>query len=494
MSTGKYRKCVPPHTHLIQSMEEADINLKIAVGELIANSIEFGALNIDLTYTKKKCFGYRDDGDGCADLEGMIALGSHAPTKNKKRNGGSGIGRHGVGFKDAVIWMGAQVSVHSCTVEGKKESVFADWEEIKCASQWNFEFEDDSERSTHGVTITVTELRDRFRGWKSVSTHIAELFSAAIDAGIVITVDEVPVRALPAPILEGEIHFQVDHDGLRCEGRCGILADNKTPFGWNVRYGHLTIAANYTAEGFGEHSPQGFWGMMYMVDAEKKWKLTRNKTRSENLPSMLNCPELQKIIEPILKKLEQRDDAITIQLNHSLAQTDLTEMLEEIRVSEAENGFQAVRKSRSQNQPPPDEPRQPRIPNPNPQPRQPKTWLPDELSRTKKLLRLAQRVQLIRYNGDDIGYAELAQSNTTLRIYIDNYSEHGKQIWRDRFLLDHQAIMLLGIFFGTDTDIPAQLRLPIGETPIIKDKIAKTCAYLFKHLKLSLATNTSSAA
>jgi hypothetical protein len=76
------------------------MSLRKSIAELCANSLDKHAQNIELAYYHND-FRITDDGDGCWELSAMLRLGEHFNADNDPT-----IGRHGVGFKDATIWLG----------------------------------------------------------------------------------------------------------------------------------------------------------------------------------------------------------------------------------------------------------------------------------------------------------------------------------------------------------------------------------------------------
>ena len=484
MSMGKYYKNVPPSTGLIKAMIDADLSLKTCIAELIGNALDQDAKRIDLSLNKKHPgeFTISDDGKGCPNLEKMIMLGSHVPSKKGT------IGRYGVGCKDAVVWLGGSTLIDSLTGSGKKESAFVDWLQL---DNWQVQFEDDCVRATRGVTITVKDLRvRRFTGWKSVGAYVSELFSAAIDHGVVITVDGKVVKSNPAPLLDNRVPFRITREGLVFEGFCGILVDKGISSGWNIRYGWQTIASNCTNEGFGELSPQGFWGMGYMVDdGEREWNLTRNKNWSEDLASMLNSPDLWEIVQPLLEKLQQANDQMLMHLNHDFANTELTSMINRIKVSRVDDGLSATPEEGESHKGERKKLDKDRIIIP----RKKREYQADPLSKAKKLIQLAQKVSVVQYDskGKRFGFAELTQGDTIIKVYIDDKTPIGKEIWSNRKMLMYQAITLIGVYFGSEESILNRIKCPIGETHAGSDRISAICAWLFQHVDLEAFGNSA---
>lgn len=478
MSKEVYYLNIPPSTGEIQAMIDADMSLKKAVAELIANSLDQDATNIELKLDKKKgIFIIKDNGNGCANLEKMIQIGMHIKTKN------GSIGRYGVGFKDAVIWLGDFVVIDSQTRSGKKQSATADWQNMMAIHEWLVQFQHDSDRASHGVTITVTGLRGRrFKQWQEVANYIAELFSAAIDAGIEITVDGKALASIPQPLLEHAAEFHGTFGGLAFRGIAGVLVDRKAaPSGWELRYPPQTIQIGYMKEGFGTYSAQDFYGRFYMVDDQRKWKLTRNKTDSEDLYDVLNCEYLQSVIRPILDFIKEREESMTMRCNQLKAETCLTNLLQraKVRISEEEeeecggNGGGGVGGGRG---------------GKRGTGKTRKKRIYDPLSDTKEKIKQAQRVQIFRHKdikNHGFSYISVVEHGTIIKIYIDDSTEAGKAVWLLPALVIHHAVMCLAVHFGLQTNILGQLRLPIGELGNSRDeKISQCLAYLFSHVDL----------
>jgi hypothetical protein len=479
MSKELYYLNVPPSTGEIKAMIHANMDLKTCIAELIANSLDQNPTRIDLILDKKTqvpSFSISDDGNGCFELKKMIRIGSHVASKKDT------IGRYGVGFKDAVIWLGDLVTVDSMTRKGKKEMALADWQGMLAVDSWNVGFMNDSARTIHGVTVKVSDLRGhRFRGWNMVPRYIAELFSAAIDAGIIITVDGKQVNSIPQPLLTEMKEFEGTFGGLAFKGVAGMLVDKKSGMsGWEIRYSPQTICSGYAKEGFGAYSSQGFYGRFYMIDGDKKWKLNRNKTGSEDLGDVLNSDYMQSVILPILEKLKVREESLAIRLNQLQVQTCLTNLLQraKIRITEEDEssgggkgggggggGGRGTNGTKTR-----------------------KKRVNDSLSNIKGAIKQAQTLSIFPHEEPQmrgLGYVEVVDHGKTIKIYIDKSTAIGTTIWSDRSILLHHVITYLGIYFGLQVDILGQLRLPIGfASPRDEIKISQATLYLFEHVDL----------
>jgi hypothetical protein len=486
----RYRLTIPPSTESIKGMINAEsMTLKKAIAELISNALDQDATQIDITLDKKGLgeFVISDNGKGCPKLEDMVRIGCHISSKSNP------IGRYGVGFKDAVIWMGDTVVVDSMIKAKRKQSVHGDWQNMIAVKDWDFVFDDkESNRDTHGVTISVGLLRGkRFRAWPQVPAYISELFSAAIDLGVQITVDGKTVKSIPQPLLLDQAPFEGTYGGLRFSGIAGILADDRAAIpGWEIRYGVQTICIGHNKDGFGDYSIQGFYGRFYMIDGEQRWHLSRNKTDSEDLATVLNSPPMQEIIKPILEKLKARRQNIHIKLNQKSVQETLSNILinARIRLNEEETELRWPERTKRPTTKtdvlnPDDVGDRPEKQQPPPQPKR----MPDVDSEQKRRIKQAQKVDILAHNKPDtfgLFNVTVSRDGRFIKIYIDESTKIGQTLWLNHDLLLHYGVMTLAAYLGSKVNIIRQLRLPIGDVCSTDEQISKTLLFLLDHVDL----------
>lgn len=90
------------------SMGVQNIDWWQAIAELIDNSLDAGALRIEIAISSKS-LEISDDGRGCGHLERMLALGSHLDQGASEQT----VGMWGVGLKDAWTFCGDRIEVES---------------------------------------------------------------------------------------------------------------------------------------------------------------------------------------------------------------------------------------------------------------------------------------------------------------------------------------------------------------------------------------------
>jgi histidine kinase/DNA gyrase B/HSP90-like ATPase len=507
-----YRKRIPPSAFMIHGMIYADgFNPKKVIGELTANSLGAGASQIDISYSRKSGeFVISDNGHG-ADLEKMVEIGLHYNPNGRKT-----IGVHGVGFKDAVIWLGDEVFVSTMDEAGHKSSVYADWNQMMKEADWQFDFQeygphDKFERTLPGVTITVRRLRtgrlldadNEFR------KAIPELFSAAIDMGVVITYNGEVIPALPFPDLEDETEFDgcfgIDSNGepMLFSGRCGILKSKKgVRSGWEIRWNNLTIEKGYQKEGFGDYSPQGFYGQILLSGG--KWHVSRNKTEVEEMPELVNLEDIQKIIVPILEKLKARSEAVLINTNRRFAQAICAHLVSKLRVSISEDGDQEIKTPKEPTHVKPgdehgeggrDGGREGRHQESNNKDdkikkiRRRKKVKSDAAGKLNRKLQMAQDLRIEQHETPDqygLGYVDFVNEGRNVKIFIDFSTPAGKHLWKEKEvgLLAYHAVAILAKDCGLKDAPDAWKFASIGEGDSEDLRLAKLWLWLLEQTKL----------
>jgi hypothetical protein len=475
------------------------MSLKKSFAELIVNAIDQDGWNIALAYNVNAgTVTIIDDGNGPPrGLEKLAEIGRHISTKKDP------VGRFGVGHKDAICWLANIADVHSMTRGGDRQRMHVNWAHMLAIEDWDFVFAHTSTRTSHGLSIILTELRPRrMKTWSELPRYISELFSAAIDAGVTITVDGIAVKSTPIPSLEHKIEFDSEFDGLKFKGFAGLLKEKgAASSGWDIRYGPQSIAIGYTREGFGTSSPQGFYGRFEMLNGDRRWQLSRNKTDSEDLYDVLNCDYMQtKIIKPLLKLLKNRTETLKIRINQQLVSNSLTNMVRnaKVRIAEEEDETITTPKVNGSTIGPGGRGGGKRPPNPNPGPG-PNRLVPSEeitrkkrrydpLSPLKDRIKEVQNVEISWHQDKTKGFffLDVRERGTHIIIYIDQGSAFGARTWEDERALHHYAVMCLSSYFGLGVDIMNQLRLPVGDAGDPNElKISKALAYLLENVEMN---------
>ena len=491
---------IPPYTGIIDGMINAEgMTLKKAVAELIANAIDHHAQNVHLNFDDNHgVVTIVDDGWGPpSGLRKAIQLGRHVASKTNP------VGKYGVGMKDAACWLANVADINAMTRDGTKESMSVNWAHLQASETWRFVFSNGSTRTSQGMSIRLGELRrNRLRNWKDVPNYVADLFGAALDNGVAITVNGEEVMANAVPALEFWRSFEGEFNGLRYKGFAGILKNkNEADSGWDIRYGPQSIATGYQKEGFGKNSSQGFYGRFEMLEGPRRWHLTRNKTDSEDLFDVLNSDEMQEVIKPLLSRITERGETLRFVANARFASDSLTNLFrrERARIVEEE----------SEDAPKPNKPRTETTeevkPRPVPDPnrvisKRDRKWVvrakrvANSESDLVDTVRRAETVD-VSYHADPkrhgFSYVDERDQGRCLRVLIDNSSEFGQQVCKSPQMLLHYAVQTLATHLANKIDIKGQLCLPIGDYTGMCDKVAKTLSYLLGNVELDQFFSTN---
>ena len=148
---------IQPKPHYIQSMQRSSTDPITLIEEMVDNSFDAGAMEVNV-HIEKDSITIEDDGVGCPDLSVMLTLGDHAD------HGTTRSGTNGIGFKDAAIGFGDQLRIRSTVGSGKTFStsvVEVDWRSVMRSDSW--EVHDprvtQSETADTGTVVTISQLR-----------------------------------------------------------------------------------------------------------------------------------------------------------------------------------------------------------------------------------------------------------------------------------------------------------------------------------------------
>ena len=134
-----YENCPPNADSMIQSMRAFGYDLKMAVADIIDNSIFAGAKNVWIIQNwggSNSYIGILDDGSGMDEntLFEAMRLGSRNPLDERESND---LGRFGLGLKTASFSQCRLLSVRSKTKDGKISTRCWDLDYINEVRDWN---------------------------------------------------------------------------------------------------------------------------------------------------------------------------------------------------------------------------------------------------------------------------------------------------------------------------------------------------------------------
>src|SRR5262245_24467083 len=183
-------QCLPT-MGIIRAMVNRRLGLAAASSELVDNACDKGAKHIRLS-VDRKLVCVEDDGMGVVDLPGMMIYGHHAVTMDEEPT----IGRYGVCFKDAVIWLGRSLHVETRN-NGQRRAVAVDWLELeRNPVPWAITFGDKIEEPGQSsfTRISVSDIYNhRMDNARQLGERLAIRFSPGIISGIEIILNGDPL-------------------------------------------------------------------------------------------------------------------------------------------------------------------------------------------------------------------------------------------------------------------------------------------------------------
>jgi Histidine kinase-, DNA gyrase B-, and HSP90-like ATPase len=300
-----------PRTHLLKALASQNLDWKTALGELIDNSLDADAKNVQIIFDEKRTLTVVDDGVGCASPEAIIILGDHRDHKTTK------LGRYGVGATDAFLWCGGERStVDVRTIHaGKRLMLSVNWENLANAG-WAGDAPtvfDAIEPGEIGTRITVAPVvKDVPHGesWNRLIREIGYIYAPALKAGVQITVKPPRRGARPAPVQRWTFpEMEPDHvDAMVAVGNrtarvtCGIVKEGHGNPRPGLTYCHkFRVILPSSSRGCGEF---GIGRVCGFVELDASWTLAKNKTDIVSDREKLEA-EIYRVLRPLLERAEQ---------------------------------------------------------------------------------------------------------------------------------------------------------------------------------------------
>ena len=274
---------ITPTTDIIAGMRATPLGWRKAIAELIDNSFDAQAATVRIDI-QRNLFAIADDGVGCNDIRAMFRMGDH------KEQAGKGLGRYGVGLKDASVWLGGTTEIKT-TRDKKYLRGILDWNAMEKSGKWELnscsanDITEDDARLAHapyprGTSIIIkhTKPTPTDAVLQKLVADLGFTFCPAITSGrgIVVTYKkkQIPIPAFKIPVLEKIIDREGEIYGKRFRVRAGVVPQghpNERP-GFSIAYRHRVITT--TADGCGQYGCDRFFGW---VDLSDDWQLSRNK-------------------------------------------------------------------------------------------------------------------------------------------------------------------------------------------------------------------------
>lgn len=242
---------------------------KNCLGELIDNAFDAKANSVKIELGGRKLV-IEDDGIGCDEVDSFFREGRH-----RSRNG---LGRFGVGLKDAALWLWGATEVTSIAKSGGVHCT-VNWQKVIDSGQFKSYARHLPGSDNTGTRIAFSRILRNAPNDVWCMSELGYRYFPAIESGRHIVVRRGKGRAKPVPAfqfppLEGVIEHESEIDGKKFSVRAGIVQEgHPNPYpGFTIAYKHRVITT--TSEGCGDFGTARFAGV---VRLDESWKLSRNK-------------------------------------------------------------------------------------------------------------------------------------------------------------------------------------------------------------------------
>lgn len=312
----------PAPRMLIGMISQQDLGVPRACCELIDNSFDAGANRVIVTF-ERTAITVSDDGRGCERPDLMFKLG------DSEKDGVANIGRFGVGFKDASIFLcGAKGTTEVITVrDDRVKRASLSWGDVIESNKWKIHKPIDlpasqapstyGTPSTHGTTIRftgVSSAKITANKIAKIADELAITFTPALIHGKQIVIKqgatERPLTVPRSPEWHGnpidKRIFITPDKGAHV--MFGVVAEGESNPRCGLSYSvlHRVIKAN-TALGCGDYRTSRVYGHVMLFG---KWDLNRNKTdiNDRDWKQLLTLVFTE--IEPLLQVAAEHGESI----------------------------------------------------------------------------------------------------------------------------------------------------------------------------------------
>lgn len=306
-----------PQTQMLDAQASAPLGWKRCLAELIDNSFDAKATSVRITYGGKTLI-VEDDGIGCCEVDVFFRQGKHR-SKN-------GLGRFGVGLKDAALWLHGTTEVRSMSKAGGVQCSI-NWKRFIEGGKWTASAQRLPASDATGTRINFSGIHKT----NLLDAHIEELgylFYPAIESGRQILFRRgnkrhAPIPAFQFPPLSNVLEVESDVQGKPFRVRAGIVLDgydNPHP-GFTIAYKHRVITN--TADGCGGYGTARFVGV---VQLGEQWRLSRNKDELVEDAALL-AETLHLLCRETLAEAAEKSRIVTLSGIETTIETNLREAL-----------------------------------------------------------------------------------------------------------------------------------------------------------------------
>ncbi len=264
-----------PSPSMLYALRSQTLSWKLILAELIDNSQQASASQIELTFGPGNRFRIKDDGKGCADLASMLVIGKHMPQSSE------GLSRYGIGLKDAACCLWGETYFQT-VYRGTKCRASVNWGWLARQEKWEIpDVEKSDACGETGTSITFTSISKTMpRNYADLIAELNYIYMPALLGGRQIVVNTPRKKRLLCsaycmPLLTHVVEDEFNVGGKGVQLRAGIVQEhecNKKP---GFSFIHATRVICCSAVGAGGMNVERVAGTVYL---DKQWKLSKNKT------------------------------------------------------------------------------------------------------------------------------------------------------------------------------------------------------------------------
>lgn len=283
---------VTPDTNLITSIAADKIVWKDALGELIDNALDAGSSHVSISLGEvhrgvTEHIVVSDNGNGTDRMESFVKLGRHVHSHARKKC----LGRYGIGFKNAALWIGGTGSVFrvQSTHKNRVYSIVVDWKRLVESEKWELD-EDDSVHATAtdiGTRVVISPVVRKVpegKAWDELMEDLGYIYSPAIKQGAQILIKSnvrkstpVPLKRYELPQLEpGHVDTIIAVNGKQARVYVGIVKEGHQHRRQGITYTYgFRVIERSSSNGCGSYGISRIAGFVEMLG--DGWDLTKNK-------------------------------------------------------------------------------------------------------------------------------------------------------------------------------------------------------------------------
>ena len=296
----------PPTPHYFISKRNQNFSWKTVLGELIDNSLDAGATQIDLRFNRNN-FSISDNGAGIKNIKAVFQLGNHCQHDTE------GSGRYGVGFKDSAMLLWGKTIVTSVR-DGVYKEVEIDWDEQVKKDRWVFNPGSGTTSRPNGTSIRfVDTARTMYpQQLPALRRHLEWMFfnrHPNVEIRIFNRGEQIDIGRLKSPSRHQQdtIRERITVNGKTADLDVGIVkpGEKNDFFGLTYTLAHRSLC--FTSQGLGDYNTRNIFGT---VKLSQEWEVATHKNEVVDADMPLLEEKIEELCTPMLKKAEQQAESV----------------------------------------------------------------------------------------------------------------------------------------------------------------------------------------